>query len=307
MTLTAWGGYELAGMIRRMRPRVKIIMGGVHPTILPEEPLVKGLADIVVRNEGELTLLELIEKIYDDEPCDDVRGISFKKGAMVQHNQSRDLIDSLDMLPQFPYHMFEGDIRRYQFGNMLTSRGCPYECIFCSQRSISGKRYRARSPEKIVEELEVLVYKYKQEYVYFNDDNFIVNKTHCYKLCDLIDKKNFPASLKLGINARGDIMDMELLRRLRRARFYVINFGLETGSDRVMRLIKKGETVDDISRAVRLAKRAGFLTSGQFILGFPTETREESLMTVRLAFRLPLDFTRFNLLVPYPRSEEPPS
>lgn len=303
LTLVASRAYELGRLIKKRWPEIKVVMGGVHATLLPAEPLEKGAADFVVREEGELTLHELLEAIYAKGSYENIKGISFSKNGEIIHNQSRPFIEDLDILPPFPYHLFKENMKSYQFGNMLTSRGCPYACIFCSQSLVSGRRYRKRSPHKVVEEIDVLVNEYKQDFIFLNDDNFIVNKKDIFLLCDKIIERRYPENLKLGFNARGDSVDMELLKRMKEAHFNTVLFGLETGSERIMKLVKKGETVRDITEGVRLAKEAGFIVSGQFILGFPTETREESIMTIKHALSLPLDFTRFNLLVPYPGSE----
>lgn len=303
LTLTAPRAYELGAFLKRSCPSVKVVMGGVHVTLLPEEPLVSGCADVVVRGEGELTLHELVERIHDGFPYGDVRGISRIEDGRVIHGPERPMIDDLDTLPPFPYHLFEPHRERYQFGNMLTSRGCPYDCIFCSQRAVSGHRYRARSAGKIFEELETLVFDYGQDFVFINDDNFVVDKDNIYALCDLIDRRELPERVRIGFHARGDALDAPLLRRMRNARFAIVMIGFETGSERIMAMVRKGETVREIEEGVRIAKECGMVVGGQFILGFPTETRAESLQTIRHALRLPIDFTRFNLLLPYPGTE----
>lgn len=303
LTLTAPRAYEVGAFLKLNCPSVTVVMGGVHVTLLPEEPLAAGCADVVVRGEGELGLHELVERIHGGMPYGDVPGISFVEDGQVVHGPERPMIDDLDKLPPFPYHLFEPDRERYQFGNMLTSRGCPFDCIFCSQRAVSGHRYRTRSAGKIFEELETLIFRYGQDFVFINDDNFVVNKETIYELCDLIDRKGLPEQVRIGFHARGDALDAPLLRRMRKARFAIVMIGFETGSERIMKLVRKGETVGEIEQGVRIAKECGMIVGGQFILGFPTETRKESLQTIRHALRLPIDFTRFNLLLPYPGTE----
>lgn len=304
LTLTSGRAYQLGALIKRRWPRVVVVMGGIHATLLPEEPLLKGAADIVVRKEGEATLHEVVERVHGGRPYHDVAGISFLGSAGVVHNPERPLIDDLDTLPPFPYHLFEKDIERYQFGNILTSRGCPYECIFCSQRAVSGRRYRVLSPQRILNELETLVFVYGQRFIFINDDNFLVNKERVRDLCDLIIARKFPEDVRIGFNGRADsLLDPFLLPPLRRAGFAFVLIGFETGSERLMRMIKKGETIGQIAEGARAAKQAGFTVGGQFILGFPSETRRESLRTLCHALKLPIDFVRFNLLVPYPGTE----
>jgi radical SAM superfamily enzyme YgiQ (UPF0313 family) len=303
LTLTAARAYELGADIKAKWPHVTVIMGGIHVTVLPEEPLLKGAADIVVRNEGEITLYEVVTRLFRSATCDDVAGISILRNGRVVHHPDRTLIADLDVLPPFPYHLFEHHRARYQFGNLLLSRGCPYECIFCSQRAISGRRYRVHSPERAFREIETLVFTYGQKFLFINDDNFLCNREYVNQLCDRIIGRGFPDDIQIGFNGRGDALDASLLQRMREAHFAFILIGFETGSERLMKMIKKGETVQQIERGVRLAKQAGFTVGGQFIIGFPTETRRESLQTLCHALRLPIDFVRFNLLVPYPGTE----
>ncbi len=304
LTLTSGRAYEISAGLKRACPQVTVILGGIHVTLLPEEPLQKEIADIVVRNEGEVTLLELVERIHAGQPYDDVAGISFRGGDGIVHNPERPLIENIDALPPFPYELFEEDIDRYQFGNILTSRGCPYECIFCSQRAISGRRFRSQSPERMFSEIDRLVTRYGRRFIFINDDNFLVNKAKIRDLCERIIARKFPEDLQIGFNGRGDSLDdPALLQLMRRAHFRFVLIGFETGSERLMQMIKKGETVKQIADGVRTAKKCGFIIGGQFILGFPTETRRESLRSIRHALCLPVDSVRFNLLVPYPGTE----
>lgn len=304
LTLTSGRAYALGRMIKRQWPSVVVVMGGVHVTLLPEEAIEQGAADIVVRGEGELTFHELVVRLHSGTGWNDVAGISYRRSGGIQHNPDRPLIDDLDALPPFPYQLFRDAVDRYQFGNILASRGCPYDCIFCSQRAVSGRRYRVRSAGSILADIDTLVGTYGQDFIFINDDNFLVNAGLVHELCDGIIERNYPAALQIGFNGRGDsLSDEGLLRHLRRAHFKFVLIGFETGSERLMRMIKKGETVGQVAAGARLAKSSGFIIGGQFIIGFPTETRRESWRSICLALRLPIDFVRFNLLVPYPGTE----
>lgn len=303
LTAGADRAYELAGWIKAANPEAKIIFGGVHATVLPEEVIIKGGADIVVRNEGEDTLCELVKYYSEGGDIRLIKGISFMDKGNLFHTPDRPPIRDLDDLPEFPYYLFEKNKDKYSFGNLLTSRGCPYECIFCSQRSISGKTYRYRSAEKVLSELDTLISIYGQKNIIFNDDNFVVNRRRVLEICRLIIERKYPKNVRFLAMARSDMVDPEMLRAMRKAGFKSIVFGLETGSERLMKLIKKRSTLEDNEKAVRMAREAGFVTIGAFILGFPTETREESLSTIRFAKKINLDLNRFNLLVPYPGTE----
>ncbi len=293
-------GYKLARIIKIRYPKSQVIIGGIHPTVLPEEALQTGLVDIVVRSEGEETLNLLYEAIKGGYDYTKIPGISFKDGNKIVHNPPARLIPDLNLLPLFPFYLFEEHQDKYNFGFTLSSRGCPYDCIFCSQRLVSGRKYRYVAPDRVIEEIDLLVNKYNQKSIIFLDDNFTTNKARLKELCDLMYKERFYKKAGFHCQARGDSVDTEIFEYLKRAGFKFIDFGMETASERLMKLINKGETVEDNIKAVRLAKKFGFRVSATFILGLPTEREEERREAYKLAKRLDLDYVRFNNATPYP-------
>ncbi|MFH0820048.1 MAG: radical SAM protein [bacterium] len=297
-------GYEIAKIIKKKYPEAKVIMGGIHPTVLPEEALKKPYVDIVVRGEGEETINLLYKTLKDKEDYSKIPGISFRNSNnQIVHNPKARVFPDLNLLPPFPYHLFEKHLDRYDLGFVLSARGCPYNCIFCSQKVISGRVYRFRDPEKVIEELDLLINKYKQEYISFFDDNFVVNRERTKRLCELIYQNNFHKKAVFDCQTRGDAIDEEILHYLKMANFKTIFFGLETASERLMELINKNETVEQNKKAVRLAKKFGFHVSAAFILGLPTETREERYQSYKMAQELDVDYARFNNATPYPGTE----
>ena len=293
-------GYDLTKIIKAKYPDSIVIMGGIHPTVLPEEALDTGFVDIVVRAEGEETLNLLYEVIKKERDYTAIPGISFKKKDNIVHNPPARLFPDLDLLPLFPYYLFEEQLDKYNFGFISSSRGCPHNCIFCSQRFISGRKYRYVSPERVTEEIDLLINKYNQKSIVFVDDDFTINKKRIEKLCVLMHKKKFYKKAKFHCQARGDSVDIETFEYLRMAGFRFIDFGIETASERLMNLINKDETVEDNIKAVRLAKKFGFRVSATFIFGLPTETDEERWQAYTLAKKLDLDYARFNNATPYP-------
>ncbi len=294
--------YEIAGTIKNSYPESKVILGGIHPTILPEEILKNRNIDFVVRGEGEAILAELHDAIRNNSDYSRIRGISFKKGNNVIHNPGADLPD-LAELPPFPYYLFDKNLDRYNFGFIASSRGCPYDCIFCSQRIISGHRFRYVPPEVVIGEIDLLINRYRQTHINFVDDSFTVNKERITRLCEGMIGKLFYEKATFDCQTRADAVDDDILELLKRAGFRLINFGLETASERLMVLLNKKETVQENIDAVRLAKKHGFGVSGTFIFGLPTETREERWQAYRLAKELDLDYVRFNNATPYPGTE----
>ncbi len=301
LTINISRGYEIARMLKREYPDAKVILGGIHATALPEEALAKGnIVDIVVRGEGEETLLLLYDTIKNNRNYSDIAGISFKENGKIIHNPARPLIEDLNTIPRFPYELFAD---KYSgLGHLMTSRGCPYDCIFCSQRLISGKRYRFASCESVIETIDLLINKYNQRNLGFYDDNFLVNKKRVRSLCELIIQKGFNLRAAFSCQTRADNVDRETLAYLKDAGFAHIGLGIETGSERLMKILNKRETVKVNIEAVKMIKEMGFGTSGFFLFGIPTETQRERFQTYRLAKKMRLDYAKFNNIVPYPKT-----
>jgi radical SAM superfamily enzyme YgiQ (UPF0313 family) len=162
----------------------------MHPTVLSEEVLKDSNVDIVVRGEGEEILNILYQRIKNNEDYKDIEGISFYENGKIIHNESAPLPD-LEKIQGFPYNLFEKYTGKYELGFISSSRGCPYNCIFCSQRCISGRNYRFISSDIVIQDLEKLIFKYNRTYITFVDDSFTINKKRVFELCDLIQKKGF--------------------------------------------------------------------------------------------------------------------
>lgn len=290
---------EITRIIRRRYPAAKIVIGGIHPTVNPREVLEHMPVDAVVRGEGELALSKLLEVFRSGQGLEDVLGVSFRRDGPIVHNPRGPLID-LKNVPAFPYRLFKSLRKHYDFGVVLTSRGCPYNCAFCSQRAITQRTVRYVEVEKVMENLKDLAFVYDQQYVTFFDDNFIIKAERIFEICEGIIRHGIHKKITFDCQARGDAITPEILQILKKANFRVIHFGIETGSDRLMKLIDKGETIEHIRHGVRLAKQFGFITSGTFILGLPSETKSERLSSFQLAQELDLDYARFNNATPYP-------
>lgn len=293
-------GYKIAKILKARYPGSKIILGGIHPTILPQEALNTGVVDIAVRREGEETLSLLYDAIKAGKDYSHIKGISFKTKNGITHNPDAPVISDLDSLPSFPYELFRKISPRYKLGFVVSSRGCPYDCIFCSQRLITGRVYRYVGVEKVMQELRLLITEYNEKSIVFMDDNFLVNKDRVRLLCERIIKAGFHKKTVFHCQARGDAVDRDILAHLKNAGFKYIDFGIETASERLMKIINKRETVQDNIDAVKLSKGMGFQVSATFILGLPTETRKERWSAYRLAKELDIDYARFNNATPYP-------
>lgn len=301
LTINSGRAYALAEKIKRVDPECTIVLGGIHPTVLPEEVLSQKSVDVVVRGEGEETLKELLHCVQTEKSYKDLLGISYSEHGEMIHNPARPMIDQLDVIPPFPYHLFEKNLDKYpNFSGVFGSRGCPYSCTFCSARSISGRKYRYHSVQRVISEIKILVRKYKNDSIFLMDDNIAVDKKHFKELCDAIIKEGLHKEAFFHGSLRGDNATDEILDMAYKANFRILYYGLETGSERLMKIINKGETVAEVEDAIRRSAQKGFSVGTTIIFGLPTETRKDRVETMKFVRSLPLSSIRFNTLTPYP-------
>lgn len=301
LTLNSGRAYELAGKVKMLDPESKIVFGGIHPTVVPEEVLFRKGVDVVVRGEGEETVKELIALILNGKDFRHILGISYNNNGSPVHNPSRPLIENLDDIPPFPYHLFEKHLDKYpNFSGVFGSRGCPYGCTFCSARSISGRKYRFHSVDRVISECSTLINKYRQKSVFLMDDNISVNKKHFIELCNAIISEGLHKKAFFHGSMRGDNATDEILDKAVEANFRIIYYGLETGSERLMKVINKGETVREVIEAIERAAGKGIAVGTTIIFGLPTETKRDRWGAMKLVRSLPLSSVRFNTLAPYP-------
>jgi anaerobic magnesium-protoporphyrin IX monomethyl ester cyclase len=303
---------DLTGKIKNAFKDVLIIVGGVHATVLPESLLDSPHIDIVVRGEGEITLNEICQSLQKGQlDPSKIKGISYKKNGRIIHNENRDAIKDLDNLPMLDYAFV--DITKYKIspdlrtndklGLLMTSRGCPFNCIFCANKIISQGIYRKRSLSSVFQEIDFLYNNSKINQLFIYDDNFCVDRNHVVEFCKKFIEKGYNKKISWWCEARVDSVDYDLLKLIKKAGCKIISFGIESGSQRLLDFIKKGITIEQIKNAVTWAKKAGLFVRATLILGLPTETEKESQQTIKFAYSLPLDQARFGLAVPYPGTD----
>lgn len=302
-TLTATSGrvYELAERFKKIKSKVVTVIGGVHATVLPDEGLQSGSVDFVIRGEGEIPLSGLVACLESGEGIHEIAGLSFILNGHIIHNEIGAMVKDLNELPPFPYHLFADSKDKYSgFFSIQTSRGCPYACVFCSQRSLTGRSYRFVNTERAIHDIELLVDTYHATNIRILDDNIGANKKRLMNLLESIVEKGLHQKVSFEAPMRGDNLDEEILDALKMANFNLITFGLETCVDRLMKLINKGETVQDVTKAIHMTAAKKITTGTTLIFGIPTETRKDRIKTIMEVSKLPLDSVRFNILTPYP-------
>jgi radical SAM superfamily enzyme YgiQ (UPF0313 family) len=283
----------------------KIIVGGPHPTALPHESIEHG-ADFVVRGEGEMTIYELCKNLERPERVD---GISYMKNGGAVHNPDRKLIEDLDRIPLPARHLlpplkkYFGQVlgNRRPIGHIVTSRGCPYNCVFCYKK-VSGMGFRARSPANVIKEWKILVEDYQVREIAIFDDVFTQDVERVKRICDKIIQENLIVPWACLGGIRADTASIELLDCMHEAGCYRIAIGVESGSQKVLNKIGKNVKLEEIELAFKNAKEVGIETNAFFVLGNPGENRESMEKTIEFAKKLDPTYCQFTIATPYPGS-----
>ncbi|MBN2599621.1 MAG: B12-binding domain-containing radical SAM protein [Candidatus Thermoplasmatota archaeon] len=291
---------NLICLIKHQHPDVPIIVGGPHCTLLPERVLEETQADVCVQGDGEQIIFNIKKALNKQKAFSEIPGISYRTTSGVKHGQPPKLIEDLNTIPFPARHLvrhytygreYNPHLKAGEFTSIITSRGCPYSCRFCSRSSISMQRYRIRSTENIISELKELQDQ-QYRHVVFSDDCFPANVKQASKLFDAIIQEDL--DLKFSLTAtRVDLADKELYKKMRQAGVTHIQFGLESGNQDILDFYHKNTTIEIIRKAVQLGHETGFFTIGSFILGAPFETADHFNRTILFAKSLPLDSVSF--------------
>jgi len=292
---------RIAETVKLADKNIKVIVGGPHPSALPEECISYDNIDLVCVGEGEHTFLELLE----GKDFSEIKGLCYKDDGKIKMNPPRDLISDLDSLPWPAYDL----LPIHSYGNpflgksiiMVTGRGCPYNCLFCSSRIINRQRYRLRSVKNVVDEIEYLYKEYGLRGFLFADDTFTMIPKRTEELCNEIMKRGLKISW--GCDTRVDAMTPELARLMKKSGCNLVKFGIESGDENILKVIRKGITLDQVRRAVKIVSSAGIKAHGFFIIGHPYDTEESIRKTIDFAKSLPLDYAQFSVLTPYPGTD----
>ncbi|MCP5003093.1 MAG: radical SAM protein [Planctomycetes bacterium] len=306
-TITKTNVLKLSKICKDILPNCIIIVGGAFPTVYPKNLISESSSvDYEVTGEGEITIVELIEVIKQSKDVNEVRGIVYRNEIdQAIQTPPRPLIEGLDSIPFPAHHLFDldayqpppGMFFRRPLRHMITTRGCPFRCVFCDDRVVWRGRCRMRSAENIIEEMEVLVNKYGSKEIHLYDDTFTVNKERVFRLCELLREK------RLGViwrcSSRVDTVTEKMLKDMYSAGCRSISYGIESGDDEILRKMNKKTNVSQARNAVKWTNRAKIQAKGFFMMNFPGETKETTEKTIALSKELDLDFAGFNLTIPH--------
>jgi len=293
-------------------PGAVTVMGGCHITALPLETMAACPSlDCGVIGEGETTLLELVRAVESGSGMDGVDGVVHRReGAggegRILVNRMRKLTPDLDSIPFPARHLLPLDRytvlnERAVIGSIITSRGCPYNCIFCSSAKFYRGVYRARSPGNVVDEIERLVQNYNLKFVEFIDDTMTISRGRAESIAREVIRRKLDISW--GFGSRVDLVAEDMLRLFKRAGCIMFYMGIESGSERIINALRKGISLDQVKSAIACAKKAKIETMGTFIIGSPWEAWDDVIRTINFAKSCGIDYAQFTVMTPYPGTD----
>jgi len=304
LTAKVPSAFKIAEICKNIDPKMVVVFGNHHPTIKPDEILSNEDVDFVVRGEGEETFSSLIDNLGSPSPdYHSITGLSFRDNGKIINNDDRILIDDLDALP-FPARDKLLNLQTYtstQLSMVMTSRGCPYNCSFCASHNMWGKKVRFRSVENIINEIDELKTVYSIKNITFMDDSFTINKERVKELCLAMIEKHI--NITWSCLTRVNIISDEIIVLMKKAGCTKVDVGIESGNQRVLDLINKGITVEQVRKAVEILKRNKMYWSGFFIFGFPTETENEISDTINFLKELKPNWANISIFTPYPGTD----
>ena len=308
VTAMAPAALELA-TLAKATVNVPVVAGGPHASALPGECLANPAIDYIVIGEGETTILNLINHLENGQAdISSVNGIAYRHNGKIVINKPAVFIADLDSLPMparhlFPVSKYKTHLpygRKTPYMTMITSRGCPYQCTYCS-KAVFGSTYRGLSPGKVVQELKHLIDTYGIREYRFYDDDFTLNMSRAHEICDAIIRHDI--KLDWSCTTRVDLVNDELLKKMKRAGCYTISYGVESGDPEVLKSAKKGYTLDDVEKAIRLTKKNGIRILAFFMLGLPGENENTIEKSIQLSLRLEPDFVSWGIINMMPGSK----
>jgi len=314
-TLHYKGVKDVAEVARKACPKALIVVGGSNASALSEIVMEDSNVDIVVKGEGELTLLDIIERLEAGRELLDIPGTVVRENAQIKINPPREFIKDLDSLPfpardMIPIDVYLHDWYRTKMAmrppraNMISSRGCAFNCIFCATHAIWRHVWRPRSAKNVVDEIEYLVKTYGVREVAFQDDNLTLKKDRMIEICDEIINRNLNIKWCTPNGVAIWTLDEEVLDKMKKSGCYRLTFGIETGSLETQKFIRKTQiNLEKAKKIIKYCNKIGIWTHSAFIIGFPYETKNNIEDTVNYAINSDLDGAAFFIATPLPSTD----
>ena len=288
--------------IIKQKSTAKIVLGGPHVNVALGDVLNEPFVDYAIYGEGEITLTEFVTALEGNstESLSTIRGLIFRQNGKIVTNPPRPWIDRLDSLPYPAYHHFQ----KYPYGRhpLLTTRGCPHRCVYCTINKTWGRKVRSRAAENIVEEIEYVLHNWGEKPFIILDDTFNINIRRCKEFCRILIRKELNIHWSCW-SFRADNVDKELAELMKKSGCTYVSVGIESSVPEVLQQIKKGETIEDITRGIKFLQDAGIIVHGNFMIGNPGDTLETVEASVKYVKKLKLNDFDFYLALPYPGTE----
>ena len=305
--------YQAKRIAQKIKERmdIPIAIGGSHVTVMSREAMEDCRSfDYGVYGEGERTFVELVNNLASKKQINNIQGLLYRENGLIVRTEPRPFESDLDSLA-FPDRNLL-DLNKYiwsvpgkgiaKFTTILTSRGCPFQCIFCSQRTVFGTRVRYRRPENVLNEIEHLVNDLGIKHFAFLDETLTLDRKHVEDICRGIIEREIEITWEGW--TRANTVDEDLLRLMKRAGFVRISFGIESGDPEILKVIKKGEKLEDFIKGYRIAKKVGLETRASLILGHPYETKKSAIRSLSFVRKIKgCDQLYLNISTPYPGTE----
>jgi anaerobic magnesium-protoporphyrin IX monomethyl ester cyclase len=302
VTPTLSSALQVAQDVKAEIPGVFIVLGGYHPTFTYHELLKFDYIDLVVRGEGEYTMLELVQTLEKGGDIRKVNGIATKNFE----TSLRPVIDDLDTIPFPARHLLPMEDYKIMnmklpIGTLISGRGCPYHCSFCASSAMHGHKLRLRSSGSVMDEMEHLVNDHNAEMIAFMDDTFALSKKRIYDICDEMKERKFDNYW--GCTARVDTLSEELLRKMKDAGCITLFLGVESADQQSLDELNKKITVNKIKKTFELTKKLGVRTIASVVLGMPGDTKKSIENTIKFVKNLEPNYAVFSLATPYPGTD----
>ncbi|MFC1727431.1 B12-binding domain-containing radical SAM protein [Patescibacteria group bacterium] len=301
----------IARLVRKLFPEVVIVVGGPH-TFLPIQDTLNEVpeADYVLRGEAEYTfkeLLDCLEKKTSKNRLKRIAGIMFRDGKKIFVSRQVPRIEDLDKLAMPAHQLLPLDkyldpfVPHKRLFSIMTTRGCPYNCSFCTEPVIYGRKVRARSVKNVADEVEILVKEHGVDYIIFHDATFNYHPKRVKALCREFLKRDL--NFKWKVKARVDQVDLQMLKLMKKAGCQIIGFGVEAGTEKALKVLNKGYTLKQVKRAFELAKKANLETLAYFMIGTYGETKQDVMKTIDLSIKLKPTYAHYMTTTPMPGSK----
>ena len=302
VTPTLPSALKVAQISKEALPGALIVLGGYHPTFTYQELLKYDYIDLIVRGEGEYTMLDLVQTLQRGGDLKNVKGIATRDFT----TPTRPVIEDLDNLPFPARHLLPMDDykimnMRLPVGTLISGRGCPYQCSFCASSAMHGHKLRLRSSRSVVDEMEHLVNDHGSEMLAFMDDTFCLNKKRINDICEDLKERKFDNYW--GCTARVDTLSEELLTKMKDAGCITLFLGVESADQQSLNQVNKNITISKIKKTFELTKKLGVRTIASVVLGMPGDTRKSIENTIKFVKNLEPNYAIFSLATPYPGTD----